>query len=260
MLEGYRTGQTTEEMVVSILGTTPDDLDEDFDTYIRERYAAPLAGLADLGTPPPGGADIQALQTFARAHPGDLVTRLRLGITLFRENRFDEAEEELTAALAIFPEYGGPDSPYWFLAQIHRQRGELEEAEAALSRLNALSESNYDALLEQADLLAELGREEESAAALDRAVLIWPYDMAMHQRLAELHASLGNVDGVVRERGAVVALDPPDRAEALYQLAVAQHGAGDAQGARRSILSALEIAPNYEEALEFLLLLRGTGP
>jgi Flp pilus assembly protein TadD len=259
MLEGYGSGRTTEEMVEDVLGTTEDDLDDDFDSYIRSRFSSPLAGLAELGEPPPGGADVEALQTFARAHPGDLITRLRLGVQLYRDDRLDEAEEEFRAALRIFPEYGGPDSPYWFLAQIHRDRGETEQAEAALARLNALSESNYQALTMQAELLQELGRPAESAAALDKAVQIWPYDMEVHQQLAELHASVGNLDGVVRERGAVVALNPPDRAQALYRLAVAQHEAGDPEAARRSIVAALEIAPNYEEALEFLLVLRGTG-
>ena len=259
MLEGYRDGSATAELVESVLGTTEDDLDDAFDSYIRDRFDAPLAGLAELAQAPPPNADLNALRDFAAAHPGDLLTRLRLGITLFREERFDEAETELRAALRIFPEYGGPDSPYLFLARIHRERGEPELAEAALARLNQLSESNYDALIMQAEILDELGREQESAAALDRAVQIWPYEMELHRRLAELHTSLGNAEGAVRERGAVVALNPADRAEALYLLAVAQHEAGDAAGARRSILGALEIAPNYEEALEFLLVLRGSG-
>ena len=60
----------------------------------------------------------------------------------------------------------------------------------------------------------------------------------------------------VRERKAIVALDPADRAQALYRLARAQHGAGDLTGARRSVMGALEIAPNYEDALELLLLIR----
>jgi Flp pilus assembly protein TadD len=84
--------------------------------------------------------------------------------------------------------------------------------------------------------------------------------MELHQRLAALNARVGNHADAVRERAAVVALGPPDRAEALYLLAVAQREAGDPAGSRRSILLALEIAPNYPEALELLLELRaGAG-
>ena len=52
-------------------------------------------------------------------------------------------------------------------------------------------------------------------------------------------------------------LDPTDLAQAHYRLALAQHRGGDANAARRSVLDALEIAPNYEEALDLLLEIRG---
>ena len=258
MLDGYRLGETTEALFASVLGTSLEDFDGRFEEHLRTRFRGPLQGLVQMGEAPPPGAGADALRDHVRAHPGDLVGRLRLGIALFTDGDHAGAEEHLREALRIFPDYGGADSPYWFLAQIHRERGELDLANAALARLNALSESNYQALVMQADILEELGQPEESARALDRAVQIWPYEMELHQRLAELHAAAGNHEGAIRERGAVVALDPVDEAEALYLLAVAQRDGGDLTGARRSVLAALEIAPNYENALELLLALRGS--
>ena len=260
MLDGYREGRTTEDLLETLLDTSMDDFDEHFDDYLKERYNAPLAGLVAVSDQPGPSAMLSEVETFTRMHPGDLIGRLRLGVMYFRDQEHEAAEAEFRAALRIFPDYGGPDSPYWFLATIHKDRGELELAEAALARLNALSEANYPALLEHADILEELGRSEESAAVLDKAVLVWPYDPDLHVRLAELHTANGNAAGAALERGAVVALDPADRAEALYLLARAQHDAGNSRGARRSVMGALEIAPNYEAALEFLMELRGTGP
>lgn len=259
MLDGYRDGGTTHDLFESVLDVSVTDFDDTFDDWLRERFRTPLAGLAELGEAPPTQSDVATLRRFARAHPGDLISRLRLGIMLFQAEEYDDAEEELKAALRIFPDYGGEDSPLWFLSRIHRERGQLAEAEAALARLNRLSESNYAALLAHADVLEELNRPAEGAEALDRAVQIWPYEMEVHQRLARLHAELGDHASAVRERAAVVALGPVDRAEALYLLAVAQKDAGDLRAARRSVVGALEIAPNYEDALELLLLLRGTG-
>jgi tetratricopeptide (TPR) repeat protein len=257
MLQGYRRGESTEALFASVVGTSLEDFDEQFDGYLRERFRAPLRGLARVGERPPAGAGTQALEDFVRAQPGDLIGRIQLGALLLREGRLDEAETHLEQALRIFPDHGGPDSPYWLLAQVHRRRDDLERAAAALARLNDLSESNYAALLAQAEVLEELGRPAESAAALDEAVQIWPYDLETHRRLAELHGEVGNHQAAVRERRAVVALDPVDEAEALYLLAVAQRDAGDAAEARRSVLRALEVAPNYEAALELLLELRG---
>ncbi|NNL30531.1 MAG: tetratricopeptide repeat protein, partial [Gemmatimonadetes bacterium] len=259
MLDGYREGRQTEELFETVLSMPVTDFDEIFDDHLRELFRSPLAGLATMGESPGPDAGIEAVREFAQRQPGDLLARLRLGIMLFAREQFDEAEDEFQAALSIFPTYGGKDSPYWYLARINEARGDLERAEAALARLNSISESNYEALVLQADILRELGRPEESARALDKAVLVWPYEIAVHQRLADLHAELGNAEGAVRERGAIVALDPVDKAEAFYELAVAQRDAGDTEGARRSVMGALEIAPNYEAALEFLLALRGRG-
>src|SRR5690606_30964888 len=74
--------------------------------------------------------------------------------------------------------------------------------------------------------------------------------------LAAHHEAAGNAAGVVDAREALVALGPTDRAEALYQLAVALHRAGDNAAARRTVLQALEIAPNYEAAQMLLLEVR----
>ncbi|HIF22563.1 MAG TPA: tetratricopeptide repeat protein [Gemmatimonadetes bacterium] len=256
MLDGYRRGETTVDLFESVLGESLDDFDDEFDDYLKDRFRSPLRGLAQLGEPLGPTASTSELEDFLRSNPGDLVARLRLGAMLVGEERFDEAESHLEEALRIFPEYGGGDSPHWYLAQIHRARGDLQQAVASLERLTQYSESAYDAFVMQADLLVELGRPEEAALALDKAVLVWPYDTALHLQLAELNSEVGFFDGAVRERAAVVALAPTDMAEAHYLLAVAYRDADDRVNARRSLLRALDLAPNYEEALELLLELR----
>src|SRR5690606_42020706 len=90
----------------------------------------------------------------------------------------------------------------------------------------------------------------------DLAVYIYPFEIELHERLAALHARNGDWPKAVREREVILALNPVDRAEALYQLALAHFEAGDAAAARRTVLRALEIAPNFERAPELLLRLR----
>ena len=256
MLDGYRRGETTVDLFESVLGESLDGFDDEFDDYLKDRFRSPLRGLVQLGEPLGPTASTSELEDFLRSNPGDLVARLRLGAMLVGEERFDEAESHLEEAVRIFPEYGGGDSPHWYLAQIHRARGDLQQAVASLERLTQYSESAYDAFVMQADLLVELGRPEAAALALDKAVLVWPYDTALHLQLAELNTEVGFFDGAVRERAAVVALAPTDMAEAHYLLAVAYRDADDRVNARRSLLRALDLAPNYEEALELLLELR----
>ncbi|MEJ2204790.1 MAG: tetratricopeptide repeat protein [Gemmatimonadota bacterium] len=257
MLDGYRRGESTEALFASVLGTRLEDFDGEFESYLRERFRDPLRGLVRLGEVPPVQAGIPALEGYVRSHPGDYLGRLRLGASLVREGRHAEARPHLTEALRMFPEYGGPDSPYVFLARIHQAEGDMERAAAALARLNALSESNYAALVEEAEIQGSLGRTEAAAKALERALQVYPYDMETHASLAAAADALGRHEVAVRERRAIVALDPPDRAEALYLLAVAQRDAGDRSGARRTVLQALDVAPNFDAALELLLELRG---
>jgi Tfp pilus assembly protein PilF len=48
-------------------------------------------------------------------------------------------------------------------------------------------------------------------------------------------------------------------AEARYRVAYALYRSGDSEAARREVLRALEVAPNYSDALDLLLTIRGTG-
>jgi tetratricopeptide (TPR) repeat protein len=108
--------------------------------------------------------------------------------------------------------------------------------------------------------MIELGDRAGAFAALDRAVWINPFDQSAHLKLAELAAQTSERRVAIRERRALLALDPTDRVEALYQLALAYADAGDAASARREVLRALEQAPNYSKAQELLLRLRSNRP
>ncbi|MEP7000847.1 MAG: tetratricopeptide repeat protein, partial [bacterium] len=77
-----------------------------------------------------------------------------------------------------------------------------------------------------------------------------------HVRLAELASRAGDHKVDVRERRAVVALDPPDPLDAHYQLARALANSGDVSGARKELLGVLEQAPSFEKAQALLLELR----
>ncbi|HEX9886811.1 MAG TPA: tetratricopeptide repeat protein [Longimicrobiales bacterium] len=262
MLRGYRDGRTTEELIPDVLGLSVEDLDEAFDAYVNDRLGERMAAVATVmeGMPPMGGRaghDVGSLRDAARRSPGSFQARLALGIALFEAGELEDAERELRAALRLFPEYGGTDSPYLYLARIHVRRGESADAAGALYQLGRLSESHYEVHTQEADIRLALGEPEAAARALEKAIEIYPYDLEAHRRLASLHEEMGEHDREVRERRAVLSLDPVDRADAHYRLASALARAGRPSDARREVLAALEIAPNFEDALELLLVLRG---
>ena len=259
MLHGYRAGEATPELVDRLLGISMEELDESFDEHFQGRFGGSIDALVPAGASPgmvTQPRSVEDWQRITRENPGNFQARLALGIMLFNEDRLEDAQEHLWAALRLFPEYGGLDSPYWYLAQIHGERAEVELAVRALQRLTSLNESHYEALLKLGELQSELGRADESAAALDAAVLIYPYEIELHERLAEAHTERGDATGAVRERRAIVALAPADLAEAHYQLARAYLADGRRTEARRAVLRALEIAPSFRDALDLLLEVR----
>jgi cellulose synthase operon protein C len=255
MLQGYKEGLTTEQVFQRVLNTDLKAFDKKFEDYLRTRFAGVLPSITDEAPQISRSMSVEDLQQSATAAPNDFGVQLVAGAGLLGRDKLDEAIAILEKARALFPEYGGDDSPYALLATAYEKKGDKQKQAEMLTKWAALTESNAKVLLKLADVLQSLGDNRGAADALDRAMFVNPFDMAMHQRLAELARAAGDKAKVVRERKAIVALGPVDKADAYYQLALAQHESGDAAGARTSVLRSLEEAPNYEKAQTLLLTL-----
>ena len=260
MLDGYKEDRSTQELVRDVLGLSLSAVDRAVDRYIRDRFADAFRAIEAVQDMPPRDASIGAWYSAVARHPDSFALHLVLGQKLVAAERYEEAETELLEALRLFPDYPELDGPYLYLARIYRERGELGRAASALARLGALSEDALEVHLLEAEIRTDLGDRAGAAAALERTLLIHPYDVEVHERLAELYEELEAPERVVRERRAVLALDPVDLADAQYRMGRALLGVGQNDEARRAVLRALEIAPTYQAALDLLLELRGTDP
>ncbi len=234
MLRGYRVGQNTEQVVRRVLRMDMETLDKRFDDYLRQRFSGSIAAIRD------------------RSYQRQVVE----GRTLLQRNEPARAIESLQRAIDAMPEYGGGDGAYPLMIRALLARHDTTRATQVLGTLVTLGDVPYEVHLQYADLLLARGDTVRAAPALESAMFMNPYDITQHERLATLYASAGEPQKAVRERLAVVALKPVDRAEAFYTLAVAQRDAGDRTSARRSILRALEVAPHFQRAQELLLDLR----
>ncbi len=276
MLRAYRDGASNEEAFERALGVPLEDFDADFEDFLQERFSAAIASVG--GDDGEGGQmiapanplavpDIATLEAAVARDPRRFVSRMALAQALFRDGRGADAAEHFEAALELFPQYGGPDGAHWFLGRIRAEQGDPDAAIAHYRALLALNESHYDARLALGGLLAgdaggpgSAGDITAAADVLRELAHIHPYEIEDHERLAELMETIDDLEGAVAARRAVVALDPVDLASAQFRLARVLHRSGDATGARSAVLAALEIAPNYEEALDLLLELRRGRP
>jgi tetratricopeptide (TPR) repeat protein len=260
MLAAYKAGAKTPEIFRDVLGCDTECFDKKLDNFLKSKFQSALAALpATTEEEPVQTVSAEDLKKQAEESPNDFMLQLAMGTVLFKKGEFDEAEKYLKRAKKLFPEYGGKDGPYWHLAQIYRSRENLERAEEELSRLVSINEKHYDAHLELASLKDDQGDEAEAAEILERALYIYPFEAPVHRRLAELYGGLGQHPKVIRERKALVAIEVVDRAQVLYELALAYFESGDPAGARRELLRALEIAPNFDDGLELLLKLQPGG-
>jgi tetratricopeptide (TPR) repeat protein len=256
MLRAYRDGLGTPEVFQRVLATAPKQFDAAFDSYLRERFGDRLSIVEPLRL----RGDPSDLQAAARAGEGKFADAMRAGVAALRAGRNAEATERFREAKAMFPEYTAGESAYWQLGQLALKRGDTTAAIAELKSIVQSNDTQYEAHLLLATLLERRGDLAGAAGVLERSMYIAPGTVATHERLAALYATLGVWSKVVRERRAVVALAPVDRAEALYQLALALHRAGDDAGARHAVLQSLEAAPDFERAQKLLLELHQSAP
>jgi tetratricopeptide (TPR) repeat protein len=255
MLQGYKDGQTTDQVFQRVLNVDIKAFDKKFDDYLRTRFAAILPSITKESPHVAREMSVAAAEQAAKNTPNDFGAQLVAGEMLLEHNEVDKAIPILEHASTLFPEYGGADSPYALLATAYAKKNDGRREADALIKLTSLTETNLKALTRLSEVLEKLGDMKDAAEALDRAMFINPFDAQTHQRLAELARTAGDKQLAVRERAAIVALGPVDKADALYQLAQAQHEAGDDVHARTSVLRALEEAPNYEKAQTLLLTL-----
>jgi tetratricopeptide (TPR) repeat protein len=266
MLRGYRDHQSTEEILRGQLGIELATFDQRFEAFLEESFggAKRALGPAEATSEEGGGEgsielpDAADLEAAARKLD-NFPAQLSWAIHLVGEKRANEAEPFLVRARDLYPQYVGPDSPYLLLARIYRDRGDNEDAARQLREYLAINETDYEARLELATIEQELGDRAAAVRPLEEAIYVFPLDPELHRRMADLYQAGGDTAGLVRARAALVALEPTDMAQALYDLAEAQLAAGQPQDARRQVLRALEIAPSFDAAQRLLLKLHAGG-
>jgi len=268
MLKLYREGADDAKAIQEALGLSFPEFDEKFREYAREktynfaeavvlRQAQP-AGHGEQGEESPEGEEGPEVRIESSLPNGDdYFSRLRRAAQLVKEEKFDEAIQEAEAAKKLFPPYTSEGDPYRLLAGVYEKQGQKDKAAAELLAWRVQKGRDPETFKRLATLLHDLGRTDEAIQTLEEALYISMYDLEIHRSLGEWYFERSNPRLAVREYGAVLALDPPDKAEAHYRLATAYQALHDPQNARRQVLAALEIAPGFRDAQRLLLELSG---
>jgi tetratricopeptide (TPR) repeat protein len=244
MLAAYAAGKSSDQVFRDVLRVEPKDIDAQFTDYLRERFKQELIAV----TPSVSGSGSQLQRSLER------VRELR------QSGDTKEAIAELNKAKALYPSFAGLGAAAAQLAELHEQSGDRASAVRELRELVAVDEDAFRENLKLANLARTLGDTALALEALDRVMYIHPYEATAHADLATVAESRRDFDRAIRERRAVLAMDPADPLEAQYALAAALFAAGRRADARSELLRLLDRAPHFEKAQDLLLRIRESPP
>ncbi len=256
MLESFGRKTSLEDTLRQVLNLSPEDFDRQFTAYLEsilggalEHVDFQVLGRKGLMNSP------ERLKALLQEQPNNFFANLRMAGYYRERGEEDAAIPLLSRAKSVFPAYAGSDSPYRQLSRIYRQRGLTGAAIDELRQLTDIHGADLESLTTLATWLQEADRSQEAAAVLERAIQVYPFDRETHQQLGDLFMGRGEAAMAVREYRALLALQPPDRAAAHYQLARSLLRLGRRVEAKTEVLSSLEIAPGFEPAQDLLLTL-----
>ncbi|PYS67979.1 MAG: hypothetical protein DMF69_21515 [Acidobacteria bacterium] len=183
--------------------------------------------------------------------------RLRAGDLLSADGDTAGASAHYKRAIELFPYFTGQGNAYDSLAKILEQKGDVAGAADTLEALIKVDENNYEAMRTLSRLRLAQGDKARALEALRQSFFVAPFDYGLHTRAGELSVELKDNAQALAEFQVTLALQPPNIAEANFNVASAFYSLGRQPEAKKSVLRALEAAPRYERAQELLLKIVG---
>jgi tetratricopeptide (TPR) repeat protein len=177
---------------------------------------------------------------------------------LAKKKDYDGVIAKGTPLRDLYPDYVEGASVYEFLANAYKEKNNKPAQIDELERYVKTGGRSPSTIISLGKLLEEAGNKKEAAAVLERLNYIYPMINEQHQMLGTLWLDQGNLDGAVREFGAVVAHQPLDPAQAHYDLARALKADHQPEKAKEEVFAALETAPGFRPAQKLLLELNTT--
>ncbi|MEN6561132.1 MAG: sulfatase-like hydrolase/transferase [Acidobacteriota bacterium] len=119
-----------------------------------------------------------------------------------------QAEQSIALLRELVRDRPDFDNPYLFLVTVYEKQGRPAEAEILLRKGTAANPRNYKLAIEQGIVLAELGRNDEAIAVLDRAAAMIDWDPELWNYQGVAYWNKGDLDNAVAAYERALALDP----------------------------------------------------
>ncbi len=255
LIDGFKSRRDLETLLPELLDKTVEEVNAEFFAQLeKERDAVgDVVAMAEAVFEEEKRKP-SALEKIFKKENNPFFENCIAGITLLREGKYAESEARLLEAINIYPSFIGAGNPYHTLAALYRQQGDTLKLTAILEQFLAISEFGAEESRELADYYTSKREFERAEHYYRRSFHIAPYEITARMNLADIYAQQRKHDREAEQRRAILALDPVDKAEASYKLALSLYHNQQLSEARRQVLETLELAPGYRDAQKLLLL------
>jgi len=255
MLALYRDKALTPDILMRVLKLSETDFDRAFKDYMETKTRPMQAALKTEFNQAASLTKDDVVKLLAEQDTFAL--HLRAGHLFRADNDIENAILHFKRAAELFPYYTGEGNAYDALAEIFEKKGDYKQAADALAARVRYDQNSLPALKALAATRTRLGDRAGAIEALRLSFYVSPFDYAPHMQAGQLNLEERQYAQALSEFQVALALDPPNVAEANYNVASAYHLLGKQPEAKHAVLRALEAAPSYEKAQELLLKIVG---
>jgi tetratricopeptide (TPR) repeat protein len=255
MLALYREKAQTADILVRVLRMNESDFDRAFKQYVETKTRPMEAALKTESNVAASLTKEDVIQMLATQDTFAL--HLRAGHLFRADDDLEKAVLHFRRAIELFPYYTGEGNAYDALAEIFEKQGDHKQAAEIMTAHARYDENSLPTLKALAALRTRMGDRVGALEAMRMSFYVSPFDYVMHTEAGRLSLEEKQYAQAQTEFQVALALDPPNIAEANYNLATAYHLLGKQPEAKHAVLRALEAAPSYEKAQELLLKIVG---
>jgi tetratricopeptide (TPR) repeat protein len=234
MLALYREKAQTGDILARVLKMSDSEFDRAFKDYIETKTRAMSVALKTESNVAASLTKDDVIKMLATQDTFAL--HLRAGHLFRADDDVQNAVLHFRRAIELFPYYTGEGNAYDALAEIFEKQGDDKQAAEVMAAHVKYDENSLPTLKRLAALRAKMSDRAGALAALRLSFYVSPFDYALHSEAGRLSLDEKQYAAALTEFQVALALDPPNIAEANYNLASTYHLLGKQPEAKHAVL------------------------